>query len=295
MFVDFVERHFGLSPRIIAPENLRLVPDNEAPLGYKLCCLAPSWSSSSSPPPSTSAVAPTPALFSYGGEIVEEIERVGLELHQDELFSLPWDVLRAVALRCFNDLRTVLLVHDKRMLGLVRDELDSLVARSVLSEAQADVLRHGIPETLLPGSSAIRELLRICADEAPDLRCEYLLKPIRGGKGAGIMFGDELSASEWIAHLQRLQNAAEPAPGRPTWVVQRLVKQRSYDVVFGSPAKSSRRPLIGTYHVVNGELLGFGTWRAGPGRICAVSNGAAWICSVVEEDDPSESGSSSED
>ncbi|KAL2179286.1 uncharacterized protein P884DRAFT_196060 [Thermothelomyces heterothallicus CBS 202.75] len=283
MFVDFLERRSGLRPRIIAPKDLRLVPDDGALQGYKLCCLAPSSSS----PPSAST-----RLLSFGGETLEEIHQVGLELHQRELFALPRDVLRAVALRCFNDLRTVLLVHDKRMLGLVRDELDSLVARSVLSETQADALRHGIAETLLPGSPAIRELLRRCA-ESPDLRREYLLKPIRGGKGAGIIFGDELSASEWMAHLQQLENAAQLVPGRPTWIAQRLVKQRSYDVVFGSPAKSARQPLVGTYHVVHGELLGFGTWRAGPGRICAVSNGAAWICSVVQED-ASDSESSSE-
>jgi hypothetical protein len=269
MFVDFLQRHLGLRPRIIAPAELRLVPDDKAPLGYKLCCLAPT------PKPAETG------LMSVNGEMLEEIHQVGLELHQRELFALPRETLRAISLRCFNDLRTILLVHDKRMLGIVREELDSLVGRSVLSEAQADILRNGIAETLLPGSIEVGELLRRSV-ESPGLRKDYLLKPIRGGKGAGIIFGDEVSASEWISCLEKL-GSAELVPGRESWVVQRQVKQRLYEVVLGASGERVRYPLVGTYHVAHGELLGLGTWRSSPGRICAVSNGGSWLCSVMME------------
>jgi hypothetical protein len=274
MFVDFLQRHLGLRPRIIAPADLRLVADDEAPLGYKLCCLAPT------PTPSCGSPAES-GLMSVNGEILEEIHQVGLELHQRELFALPKDTLRAISLRCFNDLRTILLVHDKRMLGIVREELDSLVGRSVLSEAQAGILRNGIAETFLPGSVEVGELLRRSV-ESPGLRNDYLLKPIRGGKGAGIIFGDEVSASEWISCLGKL-GSAKLVPGREAWVVQRLVKQRLYDVVLGASGERVRYPLVGTYHVAHGELLGLGTWRSSPGRICAVSNGGSWLCSVLME------------
>jgi hypothetical protein len=266
MFVKFLSTRLGTRPRIIASEDLRLVPDADAPAGHKLCCLAPAGGQ----------------LMSVNGEMVEEIHQIGLEVHQWELLAMSSDMLRAISLRCFNDLRTVLLVHDKRMLGIVREELPSLVRRSVLSAAQADILRHGIAETFLPGSAEVAELLRQTR-EVPALRADYLLKPIRGGKGAGIMFGDEASAEEWIARLEQL-GEAEIVPGRPTWVVQRQVKQRLYDVVLGAAGKRTRYPLVGTYHVVHGDLLGMGTWRASPGRITAVSNGGSWICSVFLED-----------
>ena len=273
MFVDFLQRRLGLSPRIIAPEELRLVPDGEAPLGYKLCCLAPRLKYPHDSPAQT-------GLMSFNGELVEEIYQVGLELHQHELLALPKETLRAISLRCFNDLRTIFLVHDKRMLGIVREELDSLVGRSVLSEAQADILRNGIAETFLPGSPEVKELLQRSLED-PGLRNDYLVKPIRGGKGAGIIFGDEVSAAEWISYLEQLRSA-ELIPGRTTWVVQRQVKQRLYDVVLGASGKRVRYPLVGTYHVAHGDLLGLGTWRSSPGRICAVSNGGSWLCSVLE-------------
>lgn len=277
MFVDFLRRHFGLNPRIIAPEDLRLVPDDRDSLGYKLCCLAPQ-----SGPHDESSVRD--ALMSVDGEVVEEIYQVGLELHQRELLGIPKDVLRHVSLRCFNDLRTVLLVHDKRMLGIVRQELDSLVRRSVLDRAQADTLRNGIADTFLPGSADVLELVQR-SEEFPDLKNGYLLKPIRGGKGAGIIFGDEVSPAVWLSHLEQLR-CPDLVPDRPAYVVQRLVKQRLYDMVVGASGKHVLYPLVGTYHAVHGELLGLGTWRCNSGRICAVSNGGSWICSVIAADGP---------
>ncbi|KAK3898125.1 Clavaminate synthase [Staphylotrichum tortipilum] len=253
MFVNFLETRLGLRPHIITPEDLRLVPDEDAPMGHRLCCLVPrenfSFDSSPVSSPGSSPASSSAALtgpMSFNGELVEEIHQLGLEVHQWELLSLPMDMLRAISLRCFNDLRTVLLVHDKRMLGIVREELDSMVGRSVLSAAQADILRHGIAETLLPGSPEVLELLQR-SREVPALRAEYLLKPIRGGKGAGIIFGDEASAEDWIARLEQLEHA-ELVPGHPTWVVQRQVKQRLYDVVLGTSGKHTRYPLVGTYH-----------------------------------------------
>ena len=265
MFVEFLDTRLGLRPRIIAPEDLRLVPDEASPTGHKLCCLSP-----------------TGPLSANGGEMVEEIHQIGLEVHQWELLAMSTDMLRAISLRCFNDMRTILLVHDKRMLGIVREELESMVGRAVLSEAQAEILRLSIAETFLPGSAEVRELLRL-SREFPALRADYLLKPIRGGKGAGIIFGDEASAEEWTTRLEQLEQA-ELVPGRPTWVVQRQVKQLLYDVILGASGKHARYPLVGTYHVAHGDLLGMGTWRASPGRITAVSNGGSWICSVFLED-----------
>ncbi|KAK4139588.1 uncharacterized protein C8A04DRAFT_32914 [Dichotomopilus funicola] len=273
MFVEFLRRHLGMHVRIIAPEDLRLVPDSSAVLGYKLCCAVRA-------PEYARGALLQGGLMLVDGEVVEEIHQVGLELHQRELLGLPTKMLRAISLRCFNDLRTVLLVHDKRMLGIVREELGSLVRRSVLSEAQADIVRHGVAETLLPGSVEVQDLLQR-SRAFPELRNEFLLKPIRGGKGSGIVFGDEMQASEWISCLEKL-DTAQITPGRESLLIQRQVKQRLYDVVLGRDGKHTRYPLIGTYHVVHGQLLGLGIWRSSPGRITAVSNGGSWVCSVLQ-------------
>ncbi|KAF7557975.1 hypothetical protein G7Z17_g267 [Cylindrodendrum hubeiense] len=189
MFIDVFRRRFGITPRLITPADLRLLPDPQSKSGFRLCCVV---RSNGGLVPLTS-----PAFITTEGEVVEEIHQVGLELHQRELMGLEPEMLRQVSLRCFNDMRTILLVHDKRMLGIVKQELRSLVARKVLTPAQSQVLDKGIVDTILPASPELENILQASKD-SPDVKDKYILKPIRGGKGAGIVFGDEITPEEWI-------------------------------------------------------------------------------------------------
>jgi hypothetical protein len=272
MFIDAVWRRFGIKPRLITPSELRLYPDMRSKSGYRLCCVIKgqddpgnSWK-----------------FTAKNGEIWEEIHQVGLELHQRELIPLDPEILRQISLRCFNDMRTVLLVHDKRMLGIVRQELTDLVARGVLTKMQAEALDSGIVQAILPGSNELNTLIR-ASIVTPDLRHGYILKPIRSGKGDGIVFGEDLTAAEWTARLQGLVSA-NVIPG-VSCVVQRRIIPREYDLVLRASVGMVRYPLVGTYHVVNGKLLGLGTWRASGERIVAVSSGGSWICSVIRRED----------
>ncbi|KAE8375736.1 hypothetical protein BDV26DRAFT_299493 [Aspergillus bertholletiae] len=274
MFVDFVSRHVGIKPRLITPADLRLIPDPQSKSGFKLCCLRQDQQNGS-------PVEEPSLLVTSAGEAVEEIHQVGLELHQHELFGLSPEMLREVSLRCFNDMRTVLLVHDKRMLGIIQQEIPTLVARDVLTPAQGEILKNGIADSFIPGSSELDQLIQASAD-SPELRKEYLLKPIRGGKGAGIIFGDEVGPSEWLSTLERLRSPGFVS-GSTMYVVQRRVWPHLYDVILKASGDVGQYPLIGTYHTTNGQLLGLGTWRSSPDRICAVSHGGAWICSVLDE------------
>lgn len=133
MFVNFVYRYIGVKPHIIAPADLRLLEDSEAKYGYRLCCVVEGNGFAAS---TTSAST----LRTANGELVQEIHQIGLELHQRELFSLSREMLCQVSLRCFNDMRTILLVHDKRMLGIIKQEIPSLVTRRVLTAAQGHAL-----------------------------------------------------------------------------------------------------------------------------------------------------------
>ncbi|KAJ5813642.1 uncharacterized protein N7503_000392 [Penicillium pulvis] len=271
MFVDFARRHLGLTPRFITPEDLRLVPDPHSTGHFKLCCLAQSDASPLSP-----------NLVNSEGEVLEEIQQVGLELHQHELLSLQPEMLRQLSLRCFNDLRTVLLVHDKRMLGIVREEVQPLVARGVLTPLQATCLDRGIAETLLPGSPDLEALLQRCR-VSPTLKADYILKPIRSGKGDGIIFGDDLSPAQWISCVEGLSFAAL-LPGSTKFVVQRKITPVLYDVFLRESGTKMQYPLVGTYHSIDGEYLGFGVWRSSADRVVAISHGGAWMCSVMHRD-----------
>ncbi|KAM3436717.1 hypothetical protein NHJ13734_004959 [Beauveria thailandica] len=272
MFIHAVHDRLGTEPRLIAPADLRLVAD-ETTGRTRLCCLATRGASSDD----------GDTFHTAEGETVEEIHQVGLELHQHELAALGGEMRRQLSLRCFNDMRTVLLVHDKRMLGIVGQELHTLVARGVLTPAQAAILDRGMAQTILPGSP---ELLQLAAatDRDDSTKDGYLLKPVRGGKGAGIVFGEDMTAEAWRSALRALGSTALADGG--SMVVQRRVKQQLYDVVLKRKndtgmGEMRRNHLVGTYHVVNGRYLGIGIWRSSAERICAISTGGSWMCSVI--------------
>ncbi|KAL0943351.1 uncharacterized protein CTRU02_201237 [Colletotrichum truncatum] len=271
MFVDAVRRRFGINPRLVTPAELRLLSDPRSKSGYRLCCVV------------EHAVSPT-NVWTYTtkeGEVWEEIHQIGLELHQRELSALEPEILRQISLRCFNDMRTILLVHDKRMLGIIKQEIPDLVARRVLTPMQAHVLGNGVVDTILPGSGELQDLIQ-ASITSPQLRYGYILKPIRSGKGDGIVFGEDVGEDRWMSILQE-HVLPKIVPG-VTCVVQRRIIPREYDLVLKGLEGRVRYPLVGTYHVANGKLLGLGTWRASGGRIVAVSSGGSWICSVMRRD-----------
>ena len=61
---------------------------------------------------------------------MEAIHQVGLELHQRELLAIETEMLQQINIRCFNDMRTILLVHDKQMLRIVKQELTETTYRT---------------------------------------------------------------------------------------------------------------------------------------------------------------------
>ncbi|KAI0150530.1 hypothetical protein GGR57DRAFT_504190 [Xylariaceae sp. FL1272] len=262
MFVHEFQRRFGVRPRIVTPSELRLIPDPGSKTRYRLCCLAKSDVGNDD----------------CDSETLEDIYQIGLEVHQQELAATDSEMLRQISLRCFNDIRTILLVHDKRMLGIIKEELPNLVSRHVIGPEQAQILRRGIVDTIVPGSQEMDNLLQTSLN-SPDIKNEYILKPIRSGKGEGIVFGEDLPPDDWIASLSR-QTSGKVIPG-VSCVVQRRIMPRKYDLMLDSAAATRPYNLVGTFHIVNGLFRGLGVWRAGEGRIVAVTNGGWWICSVT--------------
>lgn len=266
MFIEFAQKH-GVKVRLITPSDLRLAPDSAGVNGHKLCCLAQTNRADT--------------FQDESGELLEDVHQLCLELHQREFRAFEPEMQRQISLRCFNDMRTILLTHDKRMLGIIREELGSLTSRKILTPEQAQCLDRGITPTTLPGSAALDEFISSCK-VSDGLKDNYILKPIRGGKGAGILFGDELDKTDWLVLLESMRSA-KLIPGKASYVVQRKIRQPYYDVLLGSQSRAERCHMVGTYHCINGVYLGLGVWRCSPARLCAVSSGASWICSVIAQ------------
>lgn len=245
---------------MIAPSDLRLVPSTLSATGFMLYCVVREQRT--------------------GTEVLERIHQLGLELHQHELRSLSPSMLREIAKCCFNDLRTIFLVHDKRMLGLVLEELDALLnVQQVLTSSQAEILRCGITPTIIPGSREMMALIHTAYDNQ-GVKDNLLLKPIRGGKGAGIVFGSDMTPQAWASHLALLRRP-DVVPGNVAYVVQREIKQPRYSILLHESEGLQHNQLVGTFMSIHGQYLGLGLWRTSPDRICALSRGGAWICSVT--------------
>lgn len=241
--------------RFVDPRNLRLVPCSKSPSGLTLA-------------------------DDFG-----IIEQVALELHQDELESLDEGVLLEVGARCYNDLRTIFFVHDKRMLGLLLQELDNLVSSAVLTPYQAGILRSGIVETHLPGSSAFQSIM-----DQPHKRHMWLLKPCLSGKGEGIVFGKDVNEEVWNAMLQvnleQTQTGYCSTSTRRPYVIQRNFVQKRHHLIVG-PEKPNEPPrqvnwfVVGTMLCINRHFLGSTIWRTSPTDITAVSRGGLYMGGVT--------------
>ncbi len=257
LFISYVRLITGRAPTLIAPSGLHLMPDSSTSTGFSLHCSV--------------------GIDASGSDILEPIHQIGLELNQHELRGLSSSLLHEIALRSFNDLRTILLVHDKRMLGLVLQELDTLVSRRLLTPKDAEILRRGVAPTIIPGSGELKALIR-STQENPAIKNDMVLKPIRSVQGAEILFGSGMTQKAWMEKLLFLDRGELVTS---SFVVQRKIQQPRYEIVLNGDEPPSHRYLVGTYLSIHGRYLGPGIWRtSGEGY------GRAWICSVTERIDP---------
>ncbi|KAL3419063.1 taurine catabolism dioxygenase [Phlyctema vagabunda] len=274
LYAPYMRNRYGMIVRFIKPGELRLIQNANFSSDCKLCCTVDASESNSE-----SEAGLQGRFVTATGEVVEEIHQVILELHQSELEGLGHDILQALAPVCINDLRSIFLVHDKRMLGMVLQEIPSLVdEHHILTAEEAEILRLGIVPTILPGSTELRDLIGDIQKE-PDTRDQYLLKPIGSGKGDGIIFGGDTSKDDFTDSLERLSN--ESAKGQ-LYVVQRVISQARYHVVIPEENNKSAvlfNHFVGTFMMIDGRYLGLGLWRTSKDRICAVSSGGTWMVS----------------
>ncbi|CAI6339875.1 unnamed protein product [Periconia digitata] len=275
LFIHEFSKQFGTKPRIIHPADLRLLHDPSHPSGYRLFCKTEKQENAVVS--EKQAVANDPCH----DESVEEVHQIGLELHQHELAALTPEMQRQISLLCFNDMRSVLLVHDKRMLGIIRQEIPNMLSREVITQSQADALKWGIVETVLSKSLEAQSLLQN-SQSHPNLKNDYILKPIRSGKGDGIIFGEDLTDYEWINKLEGLQSINTQSLGT-SYVAQRRIVPLLYNLTLNLGDGETQYPLVGTYHVVNGKFVGTGIWRSSLDRVVAVTHGGAWLSSVTCE------------
>ncbi|THC87547.1 hypothetical protein EYZ11_013008 [Aspergillus tanneri] len=196
--VRMMELRTGICPRIVHVDDLELKPDESSGTGY--------------------------SLYYQGEGVSEKIHQVVSTLFPDEFSLLPQDMLRQLAMVAVNDLRISLLVNDERFLGIILQELDTLVTKhGILTPDQANALQQGIVPTLLPGSPELKQWMeRNNQDEAS--KDNYIVKAARQSRGSGHLLGADLSPQEWASIMREMQDP-RIRPGVTSYVLQPFVRQ----------------------------------------------------------------------
>lgn len=196
----------------------------------------------------------------YHGETA--VEQFILELERDELLDMDADLFDALA-ACptyFNDLRTLLLVHDKRMLAVLSDA--GIMADYADAAEQALISQHILPT--------------YAADDpriAGELRNEpqhWVLKRNSSGRGIGMLIGPECDAGEW---RRVLEHEADE------YTAQRYLPQQMLDVITLENGELVEKPMqvVGMLPGFDEVLYGPGFFRAGPPGIVNVHGGLGEI------------------
>ncbi|EXU99069.1 hypothetical protein X797_007792 [Metarhizium robertsii] len=170
------------------------------------------------------------------------------------------DMVRHIAMRSVNDMRSVFIAHDKRILGILRQELDALVHKhGALTLAQARILEQGIVPTILPGCELLRQLLDASYAD-PGIKDGYILKPFRLARGCGILLGRDMSVAEWCGILESMKTA-DLRSCTAQYVLQPLQKVRSFNWFWDEERMVCRSKMVGAYYSVHGRFVGLGSWR----------------------------------
>ncbi|MDZ4837593.1 MAG: hypothetical protein SGJ27_27725 [Candidatus Melainabacteria bacterium] len=192
-----------------------------------------------------------------------------IELHQDELLreDPKWISQLCLERPHFNDLRTILLAHDKRMLGVFHN--DEIMA-DYMTVDERKFLKENVVETHL-----VRDIQR-AGNEAMNNKHDWVLKPNLLGKGEGMIFGHNTPENEW-------RNALRDSLHHD-YVLQRYIKQKQFPILtrVGNDVSVQELNVVGTLLCFDDQFIGPGIYRASKGDIVNVSGGGTILFPMME-------------
>ncbi|RGP70044.1 aerobactin siderophore [Fusarium sporotrichioides] len=251
-----VEQRTGIRPRSVRPSSLRVVP-----------CMSPN----------------SLDLTSINGLLMEKVHQVGLQLYDFELFALDPDMVREIAKRSVNDIRSIFIAHDKRILGIISQELHDLFHKHmIISEDQKMILEEGIITTIIPGSTELQSVIESVSQD-PAIKDKFIMKPFRLARGSGIRFGKNISSEEWQSTLRSMRQA-DIDSSITQYVLQPVLPLQSVEWFWDEQRQLIQSRMVGLYFSVNGRFIGLGTWRVADVSedvICSSSKDTTSVMSII--------------
>ncbi|KAM0232012.1 hypothetical protein ACHAPO_008046 [Fusarium lateritium] len=269
-----VEQRTGYRPRSVRPSSLRVVPCSESWTGFDLYCEIDQQTAVSS-----NALD----VMNINGQFMEKVHQIGLQLYDFELFALDPDMVREIAKRSVNDIRSVFIAHDKRILGIIHQELHDLVHKhKIMSQDQGKILEDGIIPTIIPGSQELQSVMEN-ARQDPSNKDEFIMKPFRLARGSGIRLGKDISVEEWQSTIQ-LMRQANMDPTVAQYLLQPLLPLQTVEWFWSEERQVIKSRMVGLYFSVNGRFIGLGSWRVADVSediICSSSKDTTSVLSAI--------------
>jgi hypothetical protein len=191
-----------------------------------------------------------------------------LELHQHELLGeVPADLRAALAGHpgILNDLRTIFIAHDKRLLALLStaDVLEDYLE----ADDVARLRRHVVP-------TWVKGLAPEKVGETLAQPAGWLAKPPRSGKGKGIAVSSRMSPAEWRQSLHEMSD---------DWVLQPYVEQQLFPItaVRGGDLVTVPMRVVGLLPALDDQAFGPGLYRASPDEIVNVARGGVVLAPAL--------------
>jgi hypothetical protein len=245
---ELFQERTGQKTRFIKPSDLKWLPD-DSPEGHAYGVFCPT----------------------EDGTGVERVYQVDFELTQEEYSEIDFEILCHLAPTSVNDPRTVFLVNDQRLLGIVYEELDNLVARNTLNQDQAKVLRQGLAPSFLPSSSTWSKVVEQSRAD-PTAKDQWVLKYARAGVSQGHVFGRVVDNNEWLEKLTAAQ-ASNSTPEQGSYVLQEYIDQLEFEIWHHLKQKIVVCHEVCSWFACNGAFLGLGGVRMADLTVLALSNG----------------------
>ncbi len=194
-------------------------------------------------------------------------DQLVLELHQDELLALNEDVLSHIIQHCdyFNDIRTILIVHNKRFLALLNDVA---FLEKYLDHDQATYLSSHVIESHALDKKTVDAILLNTND--------WVLKKTSSGKGEGMLIGMSTPTDVMASTLH--ESACQ-------YMAQRYLPQKKFTLTDGlNNHQQTAKFIVGMLMSYNNLPLGLGFLRAGAGDNVNASSAGGEIIGWVERE-----------
>lgn len=211
-------------------------------------------------------VSASPAQLScQNGELMLQGKAVNqfiLEMDREELRNFNPEVLKLIITKgnYFNDVRTLILIHDKRILAVLYNKE---IMRNYLSEEEYLFLRSFLIPTYALHTSEKRM-------EVSNSSINWVLKRNSGGRGIDMYVKSDCEAAFWSDVI---------AKQWPEYMVQQYVHQRWFK--YDSDPKNSLINLVGMLLCYNNRSFGPGLFRGSAESVVNVHQGRGVIFPVM--------------